>query len=77
MKKIYEFFKQKDKQLHMFMCFVFALISPWLGLAAGLVKEGWDSAQPNNKWSWGDIIADVIGVLLAVGVKLFWLWLWR
>ena len=67
---------QSDKVLHFLVCFVIAFplmsINIYLAigatLAIGLYKELTDSHKPNNYWSWGDILADVLGVFFAVVV---------
>ena len=67
---------QSDKVLHFLVCFVIAFplmaINIYLAigvtLAIGLYKEFTDSHKPNNYWSWGDIVADVLGVFFAVVV---------
>jgi uncharacterized protein YfiM (DUF2279 family) len=39
-----------------------------VGLATvmGLSKEAWDATRPRNQWDWGDIAADVTGILTTV-----------
>ena len=72
----------KDKFLHAIVCFFATAIGSiatfWLGevpclfcgglfaLGLGLGKEYGDSKASGNHWEWGDIIADVIGIALAV-----------
>lgn len=61
----------KDKALHFRLCGFATLVT---GLPAGIVagilfgaglgigKEYGDSKAPGNKWSWGDIGADALGI---------------
>jgi putative lipoprotein len=37
-------------------------------LAVGITKEIFDSKDPNNKFSWKDLLADIIGTSLGVGI---------
>ncbi|MBO6271461.1 hypothetical protein J6O48_01635 [bacterium] len=37
-----------------------------VAFAAGLGKEYGDKVNPNNKWDWYDILADVLGSLIGV-----------
>lgn len=64
---------QVDKILHFLVCFVitFALsfINPIFGalvaLVLGLYKEFIDSRKAGNYWSWGDILADIFGIMFG------------
>lgn len=40
----------------------------WAAVGASLGKEYGDSQAKNNYWSWGDIVADCIGIVTGVGV---------
>lgn len=70
MKKIIEFIKKHwDKVLHFGVNFVMALTAFWswqfaVGICIGLSvgKEYGDSKASGNKWSWADIIADMLGM---------------
>ena len=73
-----------DKPAHFLVSFAYALlISSIFGTTTGLVstislgigKEYGDSKSPNNKWSWSDIVADVLGALLGVAcqIELFYI----
>lgn len=71
-KKITEFF-EKDKLLHMGANFIMALTAFWdtafavgLCIGASLGKEYGDSKASGNKWSWEDIVADLIGACLGL-----------
>lgn len=58
----------KDKILHFSVCCFFSLFGFYgVAFSAGLAlgKEYGDSKATGNKWSWGDILADIIG--MAVG----------
>ena len=72
----------KDKFLHAGVCFVATVLVSiatfWLGekgsiisgslfaLGLGLGKEYGDSKASGNHWDWWDILADCIGIGLAV-----------
>jgi len=64
---------KKDKILHFVCCLIPSLIG-WYGVAfaAGLAigKEYGDSKASGNTWSWGDIIADVVGIAAGIGIHL-------
>ena len=63
----------KDKLLHFtisaVIAFALSLANPIAGisftLGLGLCKEYGDSKAQGNKWSWGDIVADAIGVIFG------------
>ena len=64
---------QSDKILHFLVCFVItfvlSFINPIFGafvaLVLGLYKEFTDSHKLGNTWSWGDILADVLGIVFG------------
>ena len=72
----------KDKVLHACVCFIATVIvsiaTYWIGetgsilcgalfaLGLGLGKEYGDSKASGNKWDWWDILADLVGIGLAV-----------
>ena len=61
----------KDKILHFSVCCFFSLFGFYgVAFSAGLAlgKEYGDSKASGNTWSWGDILADVLGC--AVGFAL-------
>lgn len=68
---------QSDKILHFLVCFVItfvlSFINPIFGafvaLVLGLYKEFTDSHKLGNTWSWGDILADIIGIVFGF---LYW-----
>lgn len=68
---------QSDKVLHFLVCFMItfllSFINPIFGafvaLIIGLYKEFTDSHKVGNFWSWGDIIADCLGI---IGGILLW-----
>ena len=78
-----------DKFLHTGVCFLVTICvtvaTYWLGetasilcgalfsLGLGLGKEFGDSMAVGNKWDWGDMLADVVGILVAVGIVLIML----
>ena len=71
-----------DKILHAVVCFfataVVGCACFWLGeagsilcgvffaLGLGIGKEYGDSKASGNKWDWFDILADVVGIVVAV-----------
>lgn len=66
-----------DKLLHFGVNVVLALFGIWyyslgigLSIGASLGKEYGDSKATGNKWSWSDIVADMLG--LGVGLLLSW-----
>ena len=67
-----------DKQLHFICSFiptvVVGIFSPFLGVAfalgLGIGKEVGDAMSPYNKWSWGDVIADIVGILTGLLIVL-------
>lgn len=64
----------KDKFLHWFYSFFVCLIGTsfhpkWgIGIALGLgvIKELKDMIQKGNKWSWEDILFDLLGIGCAI-----------
>lgn len=65
---------QSDKILHFLVCFVVAFVlsfvNPIFGavvaLIIGLYKEFIDSHKVGNTWSWGDLLADVLGIISGI-----------
>jgi hypothetical protein len=62
-----------DKQLHFlwsfFLAVLFMTFHPlgWIvALAFGVGKEWYDSRQTGNRWCWWDLVADGLGVGMAV-----------
>ena len=85
MKKLLEFLKKVceklhipyDKALHFGVNVVLGLFGIWyyslgigLSVGASFGKEYGDSKASGNKWSWGDIVADMLG--LGVGLLISW-----
>lgn len=80
MKKIYEniikwLTSNIDKVLHYTLSMLIVLwlsvilhilIASAIALAIGFVKEWIDSKREDNRWSWWDILADILGVLSVV-----------
>lgn len=72
--KIIDFFKQRDKQLHIFACWsltlTLALVLPlqaaiaWV-LVAGVAKEVWDHFNPPSVADAMDLLADIVGIAAA------------
>lgn len=69
---------QSDKILHFLVCFVVTFVlsfanpifGAFVALILGLYKEFTDSHKSNNYWSWGDILADILGIF---GGVILWL----
>ena len=62
---------KKDKILHFFACLIPSLFGLYgVSFAAGLAlgKEYGDSKSSGNKWSWGDILADILGMVVGFGL---------
>ena len=65
---------QSDKVLHFLVSFIIAFplmamniyLAIGVTLAIGLYKEFIDSHKQGNYWSWGDIMADCLGILIAI-----------
>lgn len=61
--------------MRMFFSFAPSVTSSWfLPVGLGIGKEYGDSKATGNKWDWEDIVADLIGTLLAVFVILLVQW---
>ena len=76
----------QDKFLHAGVCFLATVVvavsmfflgeagailcGAWFALGLGLGKEYGDSKAQGNRWDWMDIVADAIGILVAVGIVL-------
>lgn len=73
---------QKDKILHFSVNVVATIASlvlyrinpmlliPMLAVGLSLGKEYGDSKAVGNSWSWGDIIADFLGIAVVVAIAL-------
>lgn len=65
-----------DKLLHFlgcyFICASLYILFGWIWVAvcvaliAGFLKEWIDSRDDRNRWSWGDVLADVLGIIVFV-----------
>lgn len=75
MSKCNDSWNGKDKALHFGVCFVLAIINPFIALLAAMGKELYDMQQPNNHFCWKDIVADVAGVVLGTVVHAGMHWL--
>lgn len=72
LEKIKNFWKF-DKQLHFAFSYLIALTAMLFlgyvgfvfGIIAGIAKETYDQITYGG-WSWGDLLADSVGVILAV-----------
>ena len=62
-----------DKILHFIICFgitfIGAFLNIWFAISVTLIiafyKEFIDSHKPGNYWSWGDILADILGIIFG------------
>ena len=70
----------KDKLYHFCICAAVALVIGLLhdpsagalsGIFLGIGKEYGDHKAPGNTWSWGDLVADALG--MVAGRLLSWL----
>ena len=67
-----------DKFYHFIVCFIATLVVGVLStmcgvcfaLGLGIGKEVGDYFNKNSGWSWGDIIADIVGVLTGLLIVL-------
>ena len=73
-----------DKFLHFSVCFgttfLMGIVTFFMGmrdsmiasglfsLGLGLGKEYGDSKAKGNSWSWGDVVADVLGIACGIGI---------
>jgi len=65
---------QSDKVLHFLVCFVVTFALSWVHVIIAIIfalilsfyKEFMDMNEKGNYWSWGDILADSLGILTAV-----------
>ena len=65
---------QSDKVLHFLVCFVVTFALSWVNVIIAIIfalilsfyKEFMDMNEKGNYWSWGDILADSLGILTAV-----------
>ncbi len=62
----------KDKLYHFMVCLAATILvgiplgflsGIWFGLGLGLGKEYGDKSAAGNYWSWGDLLADLLGVV--------------
>lgn len=61
-----------DLFLHFGCCFVpslFGLYGSVFAIGLGIGKEYGDSHAVGNKWDWLDILADVLGCVVGLGVN--------
>jgi hypothetical protein len=65
MNRIYEYLmKNVGKILHLAVSYMIAsLFGIWIAIIAGIAKEVYDQIRYKG-WSWGDIIADGIGIAI-------------
>ena len=66
-----------DKIYHFIICFSLSFLFGSYGvvasISAGITKEFADSLNPNSEWSWGDILADFLGIVVGypLGILFF------
>lgn len=62
-------FMKVDKILHFGICFILSFLFGTHGVAlafsAGITKEYADSLNPQTNWSWGDIVAGFLGIIIG------------
>ena len=65
-----------DKALHCGVNVILALFGIWyyslgigLSIGASVGKEYGDSKATGNKWSWGDILADMLGMGCGIAIS--------
>lgn len=64
-----------DYLLHFAVCFGLSVIGLWpLALSFGIIKEAWDSREGGSGWSWGDLVADGLGILVGL-IIIFLVWI--
>ena len=66
-----------DKKLHFGVCAAASIIHPWLGIGLAVGKEYGDEKAEENKWSWGDILADACGVVVGGAIRFGIIALWN
>jgi len=60
-------FIPSDKAFHFIACFVPALIGNYnLAIGFAIGKEVGDMFAQGNRWSWGDILADGLGIVAGL-----------
>ncbi len=62
---------QKDKIYHIVACCILAMYRVDVAIVAAITKEYADSKSPNNKWDWLDILADVVGIIIGVLIRVY------
>lgn len=61
--------KDSNHWKHLAVCFTLSLFfGAAAGMSAGVAAE-WKDRQWGGRFDWSDIMADVVGVALAVGVR--------
>lgn len=61
---------QKDKLYHFSICLIVSIFQPWLAVGLALGKEYGDSKAQGNKWSWCDIVADGLGIVVGTALHI-------
>ena len=73
--KYFPKFIKPDKLYHFIICFSLSFLFGSYGvvasISAGITKEFADSLNPNSEWSWGDILADFLGIVIGYPLGLF------
>jgi len=66
---------KKDKYLHFYACFVATVLvaaiqggvaGAWFAFGLAIGKEYGDSKAKGNKWDWFDLLADILGIIVAL-----------
>lgn len=61
-----------DKILHFTACLIpscFGLHGACFAAGLGIGKEFGDSCATGNRWSWGDILADGLGIIIGLSIN--------
>lgn len=58
-----------DKVKHFGACLIATLFSWELAIGLAIGKEYGDYNNPNSGWSWGDLVADALGIATGLLIK--------
>lgn len=60
-----------DKFKHFAVCLVASILNPLFALGLAFGKEYGDSKAVGNKWSWLDILFDILGCAVGMAIHLW------